>query len=199
MDHSEYPENVKFIWNDSSDDTIIIGEGTKFYGNAVVYYGAEIGKQCQFGNNAFIREFTTIGNLSKIGTMADIEDHCKIGNLVTIHSQSFVASKTIIDDFVFIAQQTVLTDTRRISHVRDDPLEINAEHIHMGARIAAKCVILPGLDIGRESMIKTASVVTKTTNPFGIYFGNPAQYVGDISEEEKLSADLISRLQTKSM
>ena len=43
--------------------------------------------------------------------------------------------------------------------------------------IGAKAIILPGLLLRKGSIIGAGSVLTKDTNEFGIYVGNPAKYI----------------------
>lgn len=52
--------------------------------------------------------------------------------------------------------------------------EVNINH---GAWIGSNSIILPGVDIGEFSVVGAGSVVTKKTEPYGVYAGNPARLI----------------------
>ncbi len=46
-----------------------------------------------------------------------------------------------------------------------------------GAWAGAQTVVCPGVTLGRESVLTAGSVATSGTKPYGIYQGNPAQWI----------------------
>ena len=54
---------------------------------------------------------------------------------------------------------------------------INDLYIEDDVFIGAKAIILPGLKIKNGSVIGAGSVLTKDTEPYGIYGGNPAKFI----------------------
>lgn len=142
----------------------MIGEGT------IIEKGAVVGENPIFGYRCIIRDGATIGN------------H------VFISHYSIIARGTTVEDDVFIGPGVVTTNTRKICHGR------NPEHtgqstpitIKRGARIGGGVTILPGVVIGEECLIGAGSVVTKSTEPYSIYYGNPAKYKGPVPENEWL-------------
>ena len=52
-----------------------------------------------------------------------------------------------------------------------------------GASIGANATILPGIKIGKFSMIGAGSVVLKDVPPFSIVAGNPAKIIGQVSND----------------
>jgi acetyltransferase-like isoleucine patch superfamily enzyme len=52
--------------------------------------------------------------------------------------------------------------------------------VERGVSIGANATILPGIRLGRYSMIAAGSVVTSDVPPFGIVVGSPARVVGDV-------------------
>jgi len=57
------------------------------------------------------------------------------------------------------------------------PLLVGNIVIENDVFIGAKVLILPGLTIKKSSIIGAGSVLTKDTEPFGIYVGNPAKII----------------------
>jgi acetyltransferase-like isoleucine patch superfamily enzyme len=53
--------------------------------------------------------------------------------------------------------------------------------IEMGAWIGSKVIILPGVSIGRNSVVGAGSVVTKDVYPMSVVAGNPAKLVRSLN------------------
>ena len=80
----------------------------------------------------------------------------------------------------------ILTATHEIgpSHQRGQ-IEVVGKPvcIQHGSWIGAGVTILPGVTIGRGCVIAANSIVLKTTEPDGMYAGNPARRVRDLAVE----------------
>lgn len=55
--------------------------------------------------------------------------------------------------------------------------------IEDGCWIGAKSIIMPGVTIARGCIIGANSMVTKNTEPNGLYIGSPAKRIKDIDEK----------------
>ena len=149
-------------------------------------------KDCKIGDNTFIghhtvlRPGTIIGNDCVIGHLTVFEGKCTIGDRVLIEPQCHITLDIIIEDDVFIAPLFCGANTQKIKHGRDFDLKITAPIIRRAARIGIGVLLLPGVEIGENSMIGVGSVVTKDVPPREIWFGNPAIKHGDVPEDEIL-------------
>jgi len=165
---------------------------TKFGKNVRLGYGVVIEKDCKIGDNTFIghhtvlRSGTKIGNDSVIGHLNVFEGKCLIGDRVLIEPQCHITLDAIIEDDVFIAPFFCGANTKKIKHRRDFDLKITAPIIRRAARIGIGVLLLPGVEIGENSMIGVGSVVTKDVPPREIWFGNPAIKHGNVPEDEIL-------------
>jgi len=138
---------------------------------------------------AIIGPNVIIPRSSKVREFVMIRGHSKIGQGVDIYQFANIARGTIIEDDVYFGARATTTNTRHIRHgrkhmktgVMQDPVLIKR-----GARIATGALILPGVIIGEECLIGAGSVVTKSTKPYSIYYGNPARYIGPVSKDEWL-------------
>ena len=54
--------------------------------------------------------------------------------------------------------------------------------VQTGAWIGAGAIILPGVSIGRNSVIGAGAIVTKDIPPFSVAVGNPARVIKTISK-----------------
>lgn len=102
------------------------------------------------GDNVWIGENVWIDNLTDI----------KIGNNVCISQGAFL-----------------LTGNHNYKKVTFDLMTQSIE-VEDGAWIGAKAVICPGVTLGTHSVISVGSVVSKNTDPYGIYSGVPSVLVG---------------------
>ena len=57
--------------------------------------------------------------------------------------------------------------------------------MEIGARIGANATILPGIRIGKDSVIGGGAVITKDVEPYSIVAGNPARVIGTVPEEHR--------------
>jgi acetyltransferase-like isoleucine patch superfamily enzyme len=152
----------------------IIGSGSIIRAGTYIYAGNQIGKNFQTGNKANIRELNQIGDDVSIGTQSVIEHHITIGNNVRIHSQVFVPEYSTLENDCWIGPNVVLTNARYPKHlsVKD---ELKGPLIGNNAKIGANATILPGITIGKNSLIGAGCVVTKHVAPDTIVVGNPAK------------------------
>lgn len=154
---------------------LIIGENTLIRSGSIIYAGSTIGANFQTGHHVTIREKTSIGNNVSIGTLSDVQGNCRIGNYVRLHSNVHIGQLSEIDNFVWIYPYVVLTN---------DPTPPSEHfvgvHVHSFAVIATSSLILPGLEIGQDSLVAGGAVVTKSVEPYSVVAGNPAKPVSDI-------------------
>ncbi len=157
----------------------IIGGGSIIRAGTYIYAGNQIGKNFQTGNKANIRELNQIGDDVSIGTLTVIEHHISIGNNVRIHSQVFVPEHSILENDCWIGPNAVLTNARYPKHasVKD---QLKGPVIGNNAKIGANTTILPGVEIGKNSLIGAGCVVTKHVAPDTVVAGNPAKKLRQI-------------------
>ena len=152
----------------------IIGSGSIIRAGTYIYAGNQIGKNFQTGNKANIRELNQIGDNVSIGTHSVIEHHISIGNNVRIHSQVFVPEYSTLENDCWIGPNAVLTNARFPKHVSVKD-ELKGPLIGNNAKIGANATILPGIKIGKNSLIGAGCVVTKHVNSETIVVGNPSK------------------------
>lgn len=128
-----------------------------------------------------------IGNGVFIGAQSYLQGRfdgkCIIGNHVWIGPQSyFDARDLIIEDYVgWGPGAKVLGSTHRgvpieIPIIQTD-LEIKPVRIGAWADIGVNAVILPGITIGKGSIVGAGAVVTEDVPPFAIVVGVPARFL----------------------
>lgn len=99
-------------------------------------------------------------------------DHCWIGESVWI--DNIVAID--IGANVALSQGAFLTTGNHDWTKQDFPLTAKSIVIDDGVWVGAKAMIGPGVRLQSHSIVTMGSVVTKNTEPYGIYSGNPAVF-----------------------
>lgn len=154
---------------------LTIGKKALIRSGSILYSGSTIGDNFSTGHQVTIREKAQIGNNVSIGTLSDIQGNCRIGNYVRLHSSVHIGQKSVLDDYVWIYPYVVLTN---------DPTPPSEDfigvHVHSFAIIATGSIIMPGLDIGQDSLIGAGAIVTKSVEAYSVAVGNPAKPVSDI-------------------
>ncbi len=154
-----------------------IGANAIIRSETIIYGDVKIDKNFQCGHRVTIREGAIIGRNTRIGTLSDLQGDCEIGNYVNLHSNVHIGQKSIIKDYVWIFPYVILTnDPTPPSEIR---LGVIVDEF---AIIATGSVVLPGVHIGKDSLVGAGAVVTKNVSPLKVYVGNPAKELTDITK-----------------
>jgi len=159
----------------------IIGKNVIIRPFTTIYAGNIIGDNFQTGQGVSIREDNDIGNNVQIGTNSVLEFGNKIGNNVRIHTGCFLEMVTIEDD-VFIGPNVVFTDDPHPMGCPRYKECLGGPIVKELARIGANSTILPGVVVGRNSLVGAGSVVTHDVPMNSVVAGNPAKVIKRIDE-----------------
>lgn len=136
-----------------------IGDNTRIWQFCVVLEKAIIGQNCNLNCNVFV------------------DNEVKIGDHVTIKSGVQIWDGVEIEDNVFIGPNATFTNdlSPRSKHY---PKIFVRTLIKKGASIGANATVLAGIEVGNYSLLGAGSVLTKPTQNFSLWVGNPARHVG---------------------
>ena len=124
-----------------------------------------------------IREGTKAGTNLRVGTLSDVQGHCEIGDYVRLHSNVHIGQKSVIGNFVWIFPYVVLTND---PHPPSNYLVgVTVEDF---AVIATMSVVLPGIRIGKDSLVGAGSIVNRNVAAEDVVVGNPAKRVASVRD-----------------
>lgn len=144
---------------------------------------------CKIGKNTKIYDFVNfydceIGNGCIIGPFVEIQEGVVIGNNVKIESHTFICTGVELEDDVFVGHHVVFTNDKypraisqkgKLKTEKDWKLEKTL--IKRNASIGSNATILPGIKIGKNSIVGAGAVVTKDIPSNTIVVGNPAKKI----------------------
>lgn len=147
--------------------SIKIGDNTNIWQFCVVFPNAVIGENCNICANVLI------------------ENDVVIGNNVTVKSGVQLWDGVTVEDNVFIGPNVTFTNDL-IPRSKVYPEKFAKTLIKKGASIGANSTIIAGNIIGEYALIGAGSVVTKDIPANTVWYGNPAQHRGYITNEGKI-------------
>jgi acetyltransferase-like isoleucine patch superfamily enzyme len=152
-----------------------IGEETSIWQFVIVLPDAEIGANCNINSHVLI------------------ENDVIIGDNVTIKSGVQVWDGLRIENNVFIGPNVTFTNDL-IPRSKVYPKSFLNTTIKKRASIGANSTIIGGITIGEFAMVGAGSVVTKSVKKNELWYGNPAEQKGYITDTgEILNMNLISK------
>lgn len=164
---------------------LIIGDFSLIGPLNVIYSGSKFGKYLKTGSHVYIREDNIIGDNVSIGSGAKLENGHRIGNNVSIHTAAILGEYSIIEDDVWIAPSVIFLNDLHppcARYRKKDQNCVGAPHVKQGAKIGARSIIMPGVTIGRNSLVAAGSLVLKSIPDDVVVMGNPAKIVKKVNE-----------------
>jgi acetyltransferase-like isoleucine patch superfamily enzyme len=152
-------------------ESACVGSGTRVWAFAHVMAGARVGDNCNLGDHTFV------------------ESGAVVGSNVTLKNNVCVWNGITLDDDVFVGPNVAFTNDRfprspRMPQVRDryagPERWLERTVVERGATIGANATVLPGIRLGRYSLIAAGALVTADVPPFALMVGSPARQVADV-------------------
>ena len=152
----------------------VLGEQCIICARAVIYAGTVLGDRVFVGDGANIREGCEIGDDTMIGRNVTVECNTKIGKKCRIQTASHVTGDCILEDGVFLGGEV---HTMNDKYMGATDREMKGPTFKENCRVGGNATILPGVTIGKDSVVGAGSVVTKNVPDGEVWVGNPAKFL----------------------
>jgi UDP-2-acetamido-3-amino-2,3-dideoxy-glucuronate N-acetyltransferase len=146
---------------------------------------AQIGPGSSIWNQAQVRERATIGAGCVIGKNVYVDVEVVLGDNVKVQNNVSLYHGVTIEDGVFIGPHVCFTNDRLPRAINRDGTpksdadwEVSPTLVRYGAALGANSTILPGVTVGRWSLVGSGSVVTRDVDDYALVAGNPARRLG---------------------
>lgn len=165
---------------------LVLGDGCSVGCHTVLMAGSTIGARTIVGDSAGVRERCLVGSDSLIGRGVTVENDTVIGSRTKIQSGAYITAYVVIEDDCFIAPMVVTTNDNFMGRTKERFKSLKGCTVRRGARVGGGAHILPGIEIGEEAFVATASVVTRDVPPRTLVMGAPAKPVREVPDEQLL-------------
>jgi len=139
-----------------------------------------------------LRDDVTLGRGVVIGHNAVIEYGTSIERKTVIQTLCYIAAKTFIGSYVFMAPCVTCTNEWHISKWRNNIMKqiLKGPTIGDGCRIGAKALIMPGVNIGENAVIGAGSIITKNIRARQVWHGETeAKYYRNVPDNQLIITD----------
>lgn len=157
------------------DPTIIIKENVKIGENVTISPFTIIKSDVSIGNNVEIKEFTRIDKGVSIGDNVQVRGHSVLCENMIIEGNNDLGHELVCTNHIFLARFS-----SKVEDVVKPPI------IRSGASIGARVLLMPGVEIGKNSIIGANSMVNKNVPSEEVWFGSPAKFVRKIDQSERI-------------
>lgn len=170
---------------ESSDlPPLVLGKYVTVGSSCVIYRGAVLGDNVFVGDLASIREEVTIGELTIIGRGVTVENKSSIGRKCKIETESYITNFSVVGDYCFIAPCVAFTNDNFLGRTEERKKRFKAPTLLRGARIGANATLLPGVTVGRDSLVAAGSVVVRDVPDKMVVVGCPAKVLREVPYEQ---------------
>jgi UDP-2-acetamido-3-amino-2,3-dideoxy-glucuronate N-acetyltransferase len=139
-----------------------------------VFAGARLGEEAVVAEGAYVRERAEIGAGATIGPRAAIDNDVTIGARAQVGAGSYVTAWSTVEEDVIVGPGVTTTNDDTMSrHPADHPLR--GATLRRGCRIGARCVLVPGVEVGAGGVVDPGAVVTRDVAAGARVAGSPAR------------------------
>lgn len=163
-----------------------LGRNVTVCTGAVVFAGAHIADGVIVGDQAQVRERSSIGVQTVIGRASSVDNDVRVGQRVRIQSGVYLTAYTVVEDDVFIGPGVVTTNDNTMAR-HGSETALAGPTLRRACRIGAAAVLVPGIEIGEESYVAAAAVVTADVAPRAVVMGVPGRATRTVPERDLLA------------
>lgn len=158
----------------------VIGEKTILCPNVVLYTGTSIGHNTLLGDNCSIREKCLIGDYCIISRNVSVNYETEIGNYTKIMDNSHITGNMKIGNHVFISVLVASTNDNSMGRSEDAASNLKGPVVEDYVTIGAGASLLPGVTVGKNSIVGASALVTKDVPENKVVMGVPAKVIREV-------------------
>jgi len=154
-----------------------VGAGCSIGAAAVVYYDVEIGDDTLLGDGAIVRELCRIGARAVIGAQVSLDRDVIVGDGVRVMHKAHLTGHTQVGEGAFVGPLVSTVNDNAMGREGYSEGSVRGPMIEAGAMIGGGASLLPGVVLGRASVVAAGAVVTRDVEAGTTVMGVPARPV----------------------
>lgn len=159
---------------------LVIGENSILCPGVILYTGSHIGCNNLLGDFCSIREECTVGSNCIISRNVSVNYNTNIGDYTKIMDNTHITGNMRIGSHVFISVLVATTNDNTMGREEYSEDHVQGATIGDYVTIGAAANILPGINIGKNSIVGASALVTKDVPDNKVVMGVPAKIVKDV-------------------
>lgn len=167
------------VGNEISLSTLEYGKNLKMGNYNTLKGNITVGNNVEICHYVLLKDGTIIGDDCYIDSYVLTSGQCTIGNNVKIRYQSIIARNVEVHDNVFFCAGVKTAYLDHLAKATHEPLIIED-----GCFLGDNCVIMGGVKVAKNCIIGANALVTRNTEPNGVYVGCPAKRIREVGEDE---------------
>ena len=158
----------------------VIGEKCILCPGVVIYTGTEIGNNTLLGDNCSVREKCKVGSYCILSRNVSVNYETEIGNYTKIMDNSHITGNMKIGNHVFISVLVASTNDNSMGREEDATEHLSGPIVEDYVTIGAGASLLPGVIVGKNSIVGASALVTKDVPEGKVVMGVPAKVIRDV-------------------
>ncbi len=163
-----------------------IGDNCIVGTSVVIYRGCSIGNKVLIADLSSVRENVKIGSGTIIGRGVAVENFCTVGEYCKLETNVYLTAYSTVEDRCFIAPCVATSNDNFVGRTKERFKYFKGLTLRKGGRIGTNATILPGKEIGEDTLVAAGAVVTRDLQPRKVYAGVPARELRDVPEPQLL-------------
>jgi len=153
-------------------------------GQLIVMEGnIEIGENCEIQSFVKISDKVKIGNNVTIKEYTRIDKGAQIGDNVQVRGGSVICEDTIIEGDNDLGHSLICTNHPKLNKFHGVDIK-QPPMIKRFARIGTTVTLMPGVVIGKNSIVGAGTLVNKSIPDYEVWMGSPCKFYRKINEDE---------------
>lgn len=153
-----------------------IGADSIIGASAVLYRGSRLGERSLICDLASIREACEIGDDVLLGRAVMVQVNTAIGDRTKIMDSCHLPGDMVVESDVFLSTHVCGASENSLGR-EDSTGAWQGPMIRRRAYVGANATLLPGIELGEDSVVGAGSVVTRSVEPRTLVMGVPARPV----------------------
>ncbi len=176
-------DSVELGYNYREGMKTIIGDDSIIRRNTTLYAGNTFGNGFQTGASVVIRENCHFGKYCAVGTLSQFEGFTKVGKFSRFHTSVHITQNSEIGNYVWIFPYVVSTNDKFPPYDVVPPSKSHKGPIIKDyALITTGSLLMPGVIIGKDSMVGAGSVVSRNVPEGELWMGVPARFLKKVED-----------------